>query len=77
MPLENIDALIGQNLRNWRGVAGLSMAELGAQAMPRLSSQQISKYELGVNSISCTRLVDFAHILGRGLLDFFEGIPKK
>lgn len=74
MQQHSVDAVMGQNLRGLRAVSGLSQAELGARCDDHLSSQQISKYELGDNAISCARLVEFAGILKCGVLDFFKGV---
>lgn len=70
----DIDAMMGLNLRGLRAVRGLSQADLGAACEAPLSAQQISKYELGENQISCSRLVEFARIMGCNLLDFFRGV---
>jgi transcriptional regulator with XRE-family HTH domain len=72
--LHDIDITMGQNLRGLRAVRGLSQAELGAKCEDGLSAQQISKYELGDNQISCSRLVEFARIMGCNILDFFKGV---
>lgn len=70
----SVDVVMGHNLRGLRAVAGLSQAELGARCEDNLSSQQISKYELGDNSISCARLIEFVGILNCRVLDFFKGV---
>jgi len=69
-----IDVTIGLNLQNLRKVRRLTQAQLGELCEDKISSQQISKYEAGTNSISCMRLVEFAAILNVKLLDFFEGV---
>lgn len=71
-----IDVTIGFNLHNMRKARGMTQAALGGACEDGISSQQISKYELGENSINCTRLVEFAKILRYNLLDFFDGVKK-
>lgn len=71
-----IDITIGFNLHNMRKARGLTQAQLGDACEDKITSQQISKYEAGTNSISCTRLVEFAGILKFKLLDFFDGVKR-
>lgn len=70
----NIDAAMGKNLRGLRTMRGLAQADLGHYCEDKLSAQQISKYELGENQISCSRLVEFTRILDCKVMDFFKGV---
>lgn len=71
-----IDAIIGRNIRLLRTTRGMTQAALGAACHDHLSSQQVSKYELGENQLGCTRLVEFGRILDFPIINFFEGVPK-
>lgn len=70
-----IDRMVAQNLRNLRIKAGLSQAVLALSS--GITYQQLQKYEKGSNRISAARLHRFAHILGCGVEDFFEGCPPE
>lgn len=39
-----------------------------------LTFQQIQKYERGINRIGAGRLFDMAHVLGVGILFFYDGL---
>lgn len=68
MPL---DVHIGQNLRLFRVMAGLSQEELANRV--NLTFQQIQKNENGTNRVAASRLYEFSSILGRDINDFFDG----
>ncbi|MBP7759218.1 MAG: helix-turn-helix transcriptional regulator [Alphaproteobacteria bacterium] len=70
-----IDRVVAQNLRSLRVRAGLSQADLGAAV--GITPQQVQKYEKASNRMSAARLHHFAHILGCGVEDFFEGCPPE
>lgn len=69
---KELDALIGQNLRNVRIRRGITQEALGDSL--GVTFQQIQKYEKGVNRLSATALVHFQNVLGCELKDFFAGI---
>lgn len=71
-----IDIIVGRNLGKLRSAKGLTQKELGDACADRLSSQQISKYELGDNQISANRLAEFAVVLGCSVTDLFEGVKE-
>lgn len=76
MPRESnneIDRLMGVRLRAARMHSGMTQQHLAASV--GLSYQQIQKYEVGANSISPRYLVQFADILDRPLVYFFEDSP--
>ena len=64
------DVNIGQRIRLRRTELGLSMATLGERV--GVTSQQISKYELGKHRCYASKLHEIAAALGVTLLYFFE-----
>ena|ERR1035438_9862689 len=66
----NINRLIGSRLRRARTLRGLSQKRLGDAVA--VSSQQIQKYETGVNNITPGKLVAFTEILGVTIQYFFD-----
>lgn len=76
MQPDDINVLIGHNLRGIRIARGMTQAQLALLCEGGLSSQQISKYELGIDQVSGSRLVEFANILTCNLIDFFEGVDS-
>lgn len=66
----DIDRLVGRNLRRLRLDAGLSLQELAARI--GLSHQQLQKYETGSNRLSVGLLPGFAEALGVDVATFFE-----
>lgn len=71
---DTVDVVVGQNLRILRTGRTFSQTDLGDACHDKISAQQISKYELGENSVNASRLVEFARVLGCNLLDFFRGV---
>lgn len=67
-----IDVVIGQNLRNLRILMDMSQEMLASKV--GITFQQIQKYEKGVNRISASRLLEFASILGVDLKVFYRGV---
>src|SRR3954469_25434955 len=63
------DAVIGQNVRKLRMLAGMSQEKLGNAL--GLTFQQVQKYEKGTNRISGGRMVLIARILNCSLDDLF------
>lgn len=69
---KELDAVIGQNIRNIRTRNGLTQETLGVAL--GITFQQIQKYERGLNRVSAAALVHFQSVLGCELKDFFAGI---
>lgn len=66
----DIDRLVGRNLRQLRLEAGLSLQELAGRI--GLSHQQLQKYETAANRLSAGLLPAFAEALGVDVATFFE-----
>ena len=66
-----IDVHVGLRIRQRRVLLGMSMETLGAAV--GLSFQMVQKYEVGINSIAASRLVDVAKALDVPPSFFFEG----
>lgn len=66
---QKVDAIIGQNLRDFRLLKGLSQQEMGNKV--GVTFQQIQKYEKGTNRISAARLLQFSQILEVQISNFF------
>jgi transcriptional regulator with XRE-family HTH domain len=71
--LNPIDAHVGNRVRKQRQSLGMSQEALGNAL--GVSSQQVQKYETGVNRIAASRLHDMANLLRVPPKFFFEGIP--
>lgn len=69
-----IDKHIGSRLRLRRTALGLSQQKVAESA--GITSQQIQKYEGGVDRIGAGRLYVFANFLGVPPAFFFEGLPE-
>lgn len=67
-----VDVYVGQRLLIRRKLLKLSQLQLAE--LTALTFQQIQKYESGQNRISCSRLWDFAKVLGVEVNYFFEGM---
>lgn len=68
------DEVIGGNISRLRTLAGFSQKQFGSACKPPMRSQQISKYELGENQASASRLIDFARVLHCSVIDLIKGI---
>ncbi|MCB1682086.1 MAG: helix-turn-helix transcriptional regulator [Rhodospirillales bacterium] len=68
----DVDAVIGTNLRLIRKTRGLSQVEL-AEALD-ITFQQVQKYEQGKNRVSASRLYDAAKVLDCNLMNFYDGL---
>ncbi|MDZ5761615.1 helix-turn-helix domain-containing protein [Lyticum sinuosum] len=66
-----VDIFVGSKLRYLRRCLGMSQDILAK--LVGLTFQQIQKYEKGLNRISCSKLYEFAKILGVSIQDFFDG----
>jgi transcriptional regulator with XRE-family HTH domain len=65
----NTDRIVGENIRMMRNVRGLSLMDL-AEAIG-LTHQQVQKYEVGLNRVSCGTLSAIAHYFETGIENFF------
>jgi transcriptional regulator with XRE-family HTH domain len=72
--MNNVDITIGLNLAKLRKDAGFTQKSFGEACTPAISSQQVSKYERGEDSITGRRLLDFAAILNCSPNDLFNGV---
>jgi transcriptional regulator with XRE-family HTH domain len=72
---DNVDRLVGRNIRIQRLAKGLSQTELANEL--GVTFQQVQKYEKGVNRIGCGRLYQIGSVLGVHITDFFEGSGKQ
>jgi transcriptional regulator with XRE-family HTH domain len=73
--IKEIDARLGEGLRNVRQRHGLTQGEVGD--IIGVSFQQVQKYEKGINRMSAARLYVLARYLGVSLSCFFQGTEKK
>src|SRR5262249_15757109 len=69
-----IDHHVGSRLRMRRIMLSISHEKL--RAAPRLTFQQVQKYEKGTNRIGASRLEQISHILQVPVAFFFEGAPN-
>jgi transcriptional regulator with XRE-family HTH domain len=67
-----IDVLVGRNVRLYRLHAKLSQTVLGERI--GVTFQQVQKYERGSNRVGASRLAQIASALGVPITAFFEGI---
>lgn len=65
-----MDAHVGERIREWRVAVGLSEQELAP--MVGVTSQQIHKYEQGINRVPVGRLFEIAQALRAPVAWFFE-----
>ncbi|MFY0689058.1 MAG: helix-turn-helix transcriptional regulator [Cyclobacteriaceae bacterium] len=70
----NIDIILGQNLKEFRTLNGLSQDKLGA--LVNVSFQQIQKYEQGQNRIPASRLYEFSQILNISLAQLYGDMQQ-
>jgi transcriptional regulator with XRE-family HTH domain len=68
------DLLIGQRVKAYRDINGMSQTELGASI--GVTFQQIQKYERGKNKVSVSRLIDICQILKTPLSSFLAGLDN-
>ena len=72
MLADNLDVVIGKNLRNLRSLRGFSQQKLGKEI--DVTFQQIQKYESGKNRISASTMIALARTLKVSIMDFFMGL---
>ena len=70
-----VDAHVGRRVRERRKALGMSQEKL-ADAIG-IASQQVQKYEIGLNRVSASRLWDITEALEVDVGYFFEGIQKR
>ena len=70
-----VDAHVGRRVRERRNALGMSQEKL-ADAIG-IASQQVQKYEIGLNRVAAGRLWDIAKVLEVNVGYFFEGIEKR
>ncbi len=68
------DRVIGERLRAYRDINGLSQTELGEAI--GVTFQQVQKYERGKNKVSVSRLIDICKILNTPLMNFLTGLDN-
>ncbi|WP_119165986.1 helix-turn-helix domain-containing protein [Algihabitans albus] len=73
--VRNIDQHVGRRIRQARALRGLSMEKL-AQALG-ISYQQLQKYEVGSNRVSCGRLWLIGQTLDLPIGFFFDGLENE
>lgn len=73
-PPQEINVIIGQNLRTLRTLKGLSQTNIGDAMTPTMTFQQIQKYEKGVNRISIPVLLAMAETLKCELAHLVAGV---
>lgn len=69
-----VDVYVGERLRQYRMLAGLSQEELGRRV--GLTFQQIQKYEKGANRVGAGRLYEFSKVLEVPLTYFYDGYEE-
>ncbi len=72
---QEIDAIIGQKVRSLRKLKGMNQNDFAK--LIGITFQQLQKYELATNRISCSRLVIIAEALGVEPAIFYEDVLKK
>ncbi|MCG8670230.1 MAG: helix-turn-helix domain-containing protein [Pseudomonadales bacterium] len=68
-----IDIIVGANIRKTRKKAGVTQAGLARHLS--ITSQQVQKYETGVNRVSAGRLLEIANVFGYStVLPLYDGV---
>lgn len=67
----SINVIIGNNIKCIRKTLGLSQDDLGS--ILNITCQQISKYEIGEDSISAGKLLTLSQTLKVDISDFYRG----
>ena len=68
---QEVDRIVGRNVRIYRLAKGLSQTELADQL--GLTFQQVQKYEKGVNRVGAGRLFEISKILDVSIVSMFRG----
>jgi transcriptional regulator with XRE-family HTH domain len=66
------DRVVGERIRTYRDIKGLSQTELGEAI--GVTFQQVQKYERGKNKVGVSRLVEISRILSTPLMSFVAGL---
>lgn len=69
---DEIDGVIGENLRRFRTLRGMTQAELASEM--GITFQQVQKYERGFNRLSASRLFKASQVLETDPSALFEGM---
>ncbi|MEM9523708.1 MAG: helix-turn-helix transcriptional regulator [Pseudomonadota bacterium] len=72
---EWVDVHLGERIREFRRLRGISQAELGKRI--GVSFQQIQKYETGLNRVGASRLWRISQVLETRIECFFEELVKQ
>ncbi len=72
---ENLNTHIGNKLRERRSVLGLSQGAIAKEL--GITSQQVQKYEKGINAMNAERIYEFSKFLKVPVVYFFEGFNEK
>lgn len=75
MPLDAVDAHMGQLIRSQRLAKKISQRKLASQI--GVTFQQVQKYENGSNRISASKLVEIAEALEMDVRTFFDGLAPE
>jgi transcriptional regulator with XRE-family HTH domain len=70
----NVDFLIGRNIRLIRSARDISQEEMAAHL--GISFQQVQKYENGKNRVAASRLYEISLLLQVPIGDFFTGVAS-
>ena len=73
--LLTIEKHIGQQLKRRRQALHLRQYEVAAKV--GITTQQVHKYEKGIDRISASRLLQFSHLLAIPTSYFYEGLESK
>lgn len=73
--IDEVDFMVGRQLRRRRRLMGLTQQELGAAC--GISFQQVQKYECANNRMSVATLWRFACALEVDIGYFFAGAPRR
>lgn len=68
------DRHVGRRLRHLRNAEGYSAEELGKLIKPRISKQQVLKFETGQDRMTVGQLWQCAKVLEVGVNAFFNGL---
>lgn len=71
--ISDADAVIGGNIATIRKMKGMSQTTLAESMNPPMRYQQISKYEMAIDRVAASTLVQIAKVLQCSVRDFFVG----
>ena len=72
--VEQVDRVVGQNIRIFRSAKGMSQTELGDAI--GVTFQQVQKYEKGANRVGSSRLAMIAKALSIPVSSLFDNSAK-